>query len=131
VSEVARNLAIARSLWRAATEGDPEPVLEFDPKVVWRTYGTSANAGEFHGLDAVLRYLASVGERAEDQRSDLIDVLASERAAVIHFRTVARRGPNVLDSQQFLWLRIEDGVVREVAAVPWDQAASAEFFRLD
>jgi len=132
VSErVRENAAIARRLWRAAAAGDPEPFLEFDPKVVWRTHGTSANAGRFHGIDDMLRYLAGIGQSVEDMRSELIDVLASERAAVIHFRIRAERGPRRLDGEYFLWLGIDGGVVREVTAVPFDQAAADLFWRLD
>jgi ketosteroid isomerase-like protein len=125
------NAQVARSLWRAATQGDPDPVLEFDPHVVWRTWGSGANAGEFRGIDAVLRYLAASSDGVEDMRSELLDVLASERAAVIHYRVMAERGPKRLDGEYFLWLRIVDGVVEEVAAVPFDQAAAAAFWRLD
>ena len=132
MSELSReNAGLARRLWRAASEGNPDPVLELDPKGVWRTYGVNPNAGEFHGIDAVLRYLASSGEGVEDMRSELLDVMASERGAVIHYRVRAERGPKQLDGEFFLWLRIQDGVVTEVAAVPFDQAAADAFWRLE
>jgi len=122
---------VARRLWAAASQGDPDPVLQFDPKIVWRTYGTGPNAGEFYGIDAVLQYLASAGEGVEDMRSDLIDVQASEQGAVILYRVTANRGPKRLDGRFSLWLSIDEGVVREVAAVPFDQAANDAFWALE
>lgn len=130
MSDVLReNLAIARRLWRGASDGDPHAMLDFDPKIVWRTYGTGPNAGLYHGMEAVLGYLASVAERSDQLRSELIDVLASENGAIIHYRTVFERGSKTLDTQYFLWLRIEDGVVVEAAAVPFDQAAADAFWK--
>lgn len=132
MSEISRtNREIARRLWRAASQGDPEPVLEFDPEVVWRSYGASPAAGEYRGIDAVLHYLASTGEGVEALRSELLDVMAGERGAVIHYRVLAKRGPKELDAQFFLWLAIRDGVVHELTAVPFDQAANDAFWRLE
>lgn len=124
-----RNVEIARRLWRAASEGDPKPLLEMAPDVVWRTYGTGPYAGEFVGMDAVLDYLSVTGQGADDMRSELVDIFASEQGAIILHRSEFRRGPKTLDGLYFLWLRIEDGVVREVAAVPWEQARAASFWQ--
>jgi len=123
-----RNEAIARRLWQGASLGDPAPLLDMDPKVRWRTFGTGPNAGEFVGLDAVLRYLAATGEGVDSMHSELIDVFASARGAVIHYRTEFVRGTKTLEGEYFLFLRIEADVVREVTAVPWDQAAARVFW---
>ena len=132
MSDLSReNAGVARRLWRAASEGDPDPVLEFDPDVVWRTCGQGPNAGEFSGIDAVLRYLENFGASAEGLRLELLDVLASESGAVIHYRVLANRGPKVLDGEAFLRLGIEAGVVKQVVVIPFDQAASAAFWRLE
>jgi ketosteroid isomerase-like protein len=123
------NIEVARRLWRAASEGDPKPLLEMAPDVIWRTYGTGPYAGEFIGIDAVLDYLTVSGQGADDMRAELLDIFASEQGAVILHRSEFRRGPKTLDAMYFLWLRIEDGVVREVASIPWEQARSAAFWQ--
>jgi ketosteroid isomerase-like protein len=123
-----QNVEVARRLWRAAAEGDPRPLLEMASDVVWRTYGSGPYAGEFVGIDAVLDYLSVSGQGADDMRSELIDIFASEHGAAILYRSVFQRGSKTLDTQYFIWLRIESGVVREVAAVPWEQARAQAFW---
>jgi ketosteroid isomerase-like protein len=127
--ELGRNRALARSLWQAATAGDPSPMLAFDPDVVWRAMGTGPMSGEFRGIDAVLHYLARVAQTADEIRSELIDVLASEHAAVIHYINHLRIGARTLEEPFFLWVRIEDGTVTEVTSIPWDQAKVATFWK--
>lgn len=126
-----RHREIARRLWDAASTGDPDPVLQFHPQVIWRSYGSSPSAGTYRGIDEVLHYLSSSGESVEDMHSELVEILVSGLGAILHYRTSARRGPKQLECQFFLWLRIENGVVCEVAAVPWDQAANDAFWRLE
>ena len=46
-------------------------------------------------------------------------------------RVIASRGPKKLDGEFSLWLTIDEGVVRRVAAVPFDQAANDAFWRLE
>ncbi|MBW2314816.1 MAG: nuclear transport factor 2 family protein [Deltaproteobacteria bacterium] len=131
MSETTReNAGIARRFWAAASQGNPDPVLEFDPNVVWRTYGQGPHAREISGLDAVLHYLESFGASAEALRLELVDIFSSEAGAIIQYRVIANRGPKDLETQAFLRLAIEDGIVFQAEVVPFDQAKSAAFWRL-
>ena len=125
------NGQIARRLWKSASEGSPDSVLDFHPEVVWRTYGQGPNAGEFLGIDAVLEYLEHFGSRAEDLRLDLVDVFSSDEGAVIQYRVQANRGPKDLENYAFLKLDILDGVVTDATVVPFDQEKGAAFWRFD
>ena len=126
-----RNLEIVNRLWDAASRGELDPGLVFAEDVVWRTYGDSHVAGTFHGIEAMHRHLANTSASVDDMRSELLDVLAGDHGAVVVYRTVAMRGPKQMDSRIFLWLGIHDGVIRSVAAVPWDQAQDDAFWRLE
>ena len=125
------NLEVARKLWDSAAKGDPEGMQLLHPDVVWRTCGAGDHAGQYNGIDEVLLYLASTTGGVTDRVSELIDILASEDGAVIYYRMEAERGPRKSEGLFFLWMRIHDGVIREVAAVPWDQAGNDAFLRLD
>lgn len=125
------NAAVARKLWDAASTGDPSAVLAFHPKIVWKVWGHGANAGEHHGLDEVLQFLARANDFFDDVRSELIDILSSQRGAVILYRNIMTRGHKRLDRPYSLWLRIEEGVVVEASAVPFEDAGDAAFWRVD
>ena len=128
---VSNNADLARRLWVAASQGDPGPVLEFHPKIVWRTYGHGPNVGEYHGIEEVLRYLAVANEAFDDMRSELLDILSSDRGAVIRYRLIVTRGKRRLETQFSLWLTIRDGVITEAAAVPFEDEKDDEFWRVD
>jgi ketosteroid isomerase-like protein len=131
-SDTAReNADIARRLWAAASQGDTDPLLVFHPKIVWKTWGHGPNAGECHGLEQVFEYLARSNDAVEDMRSELIDILSSERGAVILYRMIVTRGSRRLDTRFSLWLTIEDGVVVRADAVPFEDEANDAFWRVD
>lgn len=125
------NREIARRIWEAGSAGNPDPVLAFDPAVVWRTCGRGEHAREHHGIDGILGYFSGLGEGVSDSHSELINILASDDGAIIHYRVHAERGPKSLDGQFFLWLRIEAGAVSQAVVIPWDQAANDAFWRLE
>jgi ketosteroid isomerase-like protein len=132
LSEISRdNAALARRLWTAASQGSPDPVVQLDPKIVWKSYGHGPEAGEFHGIDAVLEHLASFGAFVDDVRSELLEVLSNESGAVIRYRAFMTRGTKRLDCDYSLWLTIEDGVVKRAAMVPFEDETSDAFWRVD
>ena len=86
-------------------------------------------AGTFLGRDRIFRFLATLPKETDGSYgSRLIDVLASdERAAALYRATGQRRG-RTLDLDQVLLFRIEDGLVKEVLALPSDPSAFEAFW---
>jgi ketosteroid isomerase-like protein len=127
-----RNRLLARRFWLATAEGDPETILGmFSPNIVWRTYGDNPMAGEQHGPEKVLDYMARLGETVEELHSNLDDIFVSGRGAVIHYHVSARRGPKRLDNAYLMILSIEAERILEVTVVPTDQRRGDAFWRLE
>ena len=132
LSEIARdNAALARRLWAAASQGAPDPLVQLDAKIVWKNYGHGPEAGEFHGIDAVLGHLANFGDFVDDVRSELLEVLSNESGAVIRYRAFMTRGTKKLQCDYSLWLKIQDGVVKRASMVPFEDDRSDAFWRVD
>lgn len=125
------NALLARRLWEAFCDGDAGSFEELlSPDVVWRSSGRNPFSGETKGVDASLERIARGAESVEDLRSKLIDVFPNDRGAVLWIRTHAERGPVWLDVDNLLLLRIAEGRIYEVFAVPMDQQRNDEFWRL-
>jgi len=87
-------------------------------------------AGEYHGRDAIFRFLARLPkETGGTYGSTLRDVLASDDRAAALYTARGRRRGRELELDQVLLFRIEDGVVREVLALPSDPDAFEEFWQ--
>jgi ketosteroid isomerase-like protein len=86
-------------------------------------------AGEYRGREEIFRFLARLPKETDGTyRSELEDVLTSdERAAVLYRASGTRRG-RTLEIDQVLLFRIQDGLVREVLALPSDPEAFEEFW---
>jgi ketosteroid isomerase-like protein len=82
----------------------------------------------YRGVDAVLEYLASIGDAVERFDSSLEDVLVGEGTAAVLFRVVGERRGRRLDTRFILLFRVEEGRIAEVWAVPRDQHAVDEFW---
>jgi ketosteroid isomerase-like protein len=116
------NRVIARRLWNAIAEADEHELREvIAPKAVWRMYGRSQWTGSYPGIDAILGFLASVGEQADELQSDLADIFVSERGAVLRYKVHALRGDRVLDIEHLFMVQIDDGQVVEAVFAPIDQ----------
>jgi ketosteroid isomerase-like protein len=86
-------------------------------------------AGTFRGRDAIFRFLARLPKETDGTyASRLIDVLVSDERAAALYRASGRRNGQQLDLDQVLLFRIEDGLVREVLALPSDPAAFEGFW---
>lgn len=86
-------------------------------------------AGTFRGRDAIFRFLARLPKETDGTyASRLIDVLVSDERAAALYRASGRRNGQELDLDQVLLFRIEDGLVREVLALPSDPAAFEAFW---
>jgi len=96
---------------------------------VWTVPGRGVMAGVHRGRDEIFRFLGGLSKETDGTyRSTLRDVLASdERAAALYTARGSRRG-RTLELEQVLLFRLEDGVVREVLALPGDPEAFEEFW---
>jgi uncharacterized protein len=101
----------------------------FAEDATWIVPGDSAMAGTFHGRDRIFRFLATLPKETDGSYgSQLIDILVSdERAAALYRATGQRRG-RALDLDQLLLFRIENGLVKEVLALPSNPSAFEEFW---
>jgi uncharacterized protein len=101
----------------------------FAEDAVWTVPGRGVMAGVHRGRDEIFRFLARLPKETDGTYgSTLRDVLASdERAAALYTASGTRRG-RTLELDQVLLFRIEDGLVRDVLALPGDPDAFEEFW---
>jgi hypothetical protein len=101
----------------------------FAEDAVWTVPGRGVMAGVYRGRDEIFRFLARLPkETGGTYGSSLRDVLASdERAAALYTAKGSRHG-RTLELDQVLLFRIDDGLVREVLALPSDPEAFEEFW---
>jgi len=120
---------LARTAWEAAAHGDRETLAKLcSPDMVWHASGRGPRSGEYRGMDAVLEYLAAIGEAAERFDSHFEDVLVGDSLVAVLFHVTGRRGDRVLDTDFILLFRVEGGLLDEVWAVPRDQYAVDAFW---
>ena len=124
-----RNQVLSQRLWDAiATADDAELRALIATKAVWRMYGRSPLAGSHIGIDAILHFMASVGERADELESSLIEIFASDSGAVIHYSVRASRGVRSLEIEHLFMIKIRGGEIVEGVFAPLDQHRYDEFW---
>jgi len=101
----------------------------FAEDATWTVPGRGVMAGLYDGREAIFRFLARLPrETGGTYSSELIDVLASEdRAAALYHARGTRHG-RTLELAQVLLFGIEDGLVRDVLALPGDPDAFETFW---
>lgn len=123
------NFVIARRLWDAiANVAFEELRALLSDKAVWRMYGESRLAGTYVGADAILEFMALVGELSDDLEADLLDVFVSDDGAVLRYRVRAVRGSQSLDIEHLFLIRIAEGRIVEGVFAPIDQHRYDRFF---
>jgi uncharacterized protein len=117
------NAALVRRLF-AAFGHDPMAVsAALARDVVWRVPGNTVMSGEYHGRRDVVEFLRRTGlETGGTYRSRLHTVFADDDWAVAVYRASGSRNGIDLDVEQALVIRIADGVLKDVTAVPLDSA---------
>lgn len=101
----------------------------FAGDAVWRVPGNGVMAGEHRGRDEIFRFLAQLPKETDGTyRSELQDVLTSDERAAALYRASGTRHGRTLELDQLLLFRIENGLVREVLALPSDPVAFDEFW---
>ena len=112
------NALLAEAVWEAAARGDADALAGLlHDEVTWVAYGIRSDEPRV-GREAVLDFLAEVGEVADDLRSDLVDILVSGTRAAILLRLRVRRGDRTADTRVLLLCEIEDGRIREIRSLP-------------
>jgi uncharacterized protein len=126
VTEEHPNAALTRRVF-AAFGRDPKVIsAAMSRDVVWRVPGNTMMSGEYRGRRDVVEFLRRTGlETAGTYRSTLRDVLANDDWAIAIYRAYGTRNGIELDVDQALVIRCEDGLWKEITAVPLDSAFDA------
>jgi uncharacterized protein len=129
----AENEALVRAIFAAFARNEGFALRGlFAADAVWTVPGRGVMAGVFRGREEIFRFLARLPKETDGTYgSSLRDVLSSaDRAAALYTASGTRRG-RTLELDQVLLFRIEDGLVREVLALPSDPEAFEEFWSRD
>ena len=126
----AENEAVVRQIFGAFARKEGLALRGlFAEDAVWSVPGRGVMAGTYRGREAIFRFLAKLPKETDGTYgSELIDVLASEDRAAALYRARGRRHGRSLELDQLLVFRIEDGLVREVLALPSDPDAFEAFW---
>jgi ketosteroid isomerase-like protein len=111
----------------AAFGSDPKVIsAAMSREIVWRVPGNTMMSGEYRGRREVVEFLRRTGlETDGTYRSSLKQVLANDDWAVAIYRAYGTRNGIDLDVDQALVIRCEEGLWKEVTAVPLDDAFDA------
>jgi ketosteroid isomerase-like protein len=124
------NARIARVAWEAVSTSDVKVLEEVAAEdLIWHASGRGSRSGVYRGRDAVIDYLAAIGDAAEQFDSSLEDILVSDDLVAVLFRVSGRRRGRELRTGFILIFRVEDSRIAEVWAVPRDQHAVDEFWK--
>lgn len=126
----AENESIARRIFDAFARKEGLALRGlFAEDAVWLVPGRGAMAGTYRGREAIFRFLGRLPKETDGTyNSELLDVLASEDRAAALYRARGTRHGRTLELDQLLLFRIEDGLVREVLALPSDPEAFEAFW---
>ena len=101
----------------------------FAENAVWTVPGDGVMSGIYRGRDEIFRFLARLPRETQGTyQSELTDVLASDDRAAALYRARGERHGRTLELDQVLLFHIQDGLVREVLALPSDPAAFERFW---
>jgi ketosteroid isomerase-like protein len=120
---------IARTACEAVAHADAETLAHLCKReVVWHQTGRGPYSGDYRGLEAVLDYLRSLGEAAEEFDLQPGAVLGGEGRAAVVFHATGRRLGRVLDHDYVLLFRIEEQRIAEIWSVSFEQRADEDFW---
>jgi uncharacterized protein (TIGR02246 family) len=126
----ADNEALVRRIFDAFTRKEAFALRSlFAEDAVWTVPGEGVVAGVYRGRDRIFRFLARLPKETNGTyRPELVDVLASEERAAAVYRAFGTREGRRLELDQVLLFQIEDGLVRDVLALPGDAKAFEAFW---
>jgi hypothetical protein len=117
------NAALVRRLFAAFGRNAMAVSAAFARDIVWRVPGDTVMSGEYHGRRDVMAFLSRTGvETGGTYGSSLHTVFADADWAVAIYRATGNRNGFDLDIDQALVMRMADGLIQDVTAVPLDSA---------
>ena len=126
MSEEHPNAALTRRVFAAFGRDAKAISAALDRDIVWRVPGNTIMSGEYRGRREVVEFLRRTGlETGSTYRSQLHTVLANDTWGVAVYRAWGSRNGIDLDVDQAFVIRFEDGLWKEVTAVPLDSAFDA------
>ena len=117
------NAALVRRFFAAFGKDPMVVAAALARDIVWRVPGDTIMSGEYRGRRDVVEFLRRTGlETDGTYQSRLHTVFADDDWAVAIYRAMGTRNGFDLDIEQALVIRIADGVLQDVTAVPLDPA---------
>ena len=113
------NAKLAAASWLAVSNSDVEALEKlWADDIVWHSTGRNPWAGTYVGREAVLDYLARVGEAVDTYDARLDDVLVSDDRLMLvchmQLRHAGHEEQEELEVDELLLARIENGKIAEV-----------------
>jgi hypothetical protein len=126
----AENEALVRRIFDAFARSEGFALRGlFAEDAVWVVPGNGVMAGIHRGRDEIFRFLARLPkETGGTYRSQLVDVLSSDERSAALYRAHGTRNGRSLELAQVLLFRIDEGLVRDVLALPSDPDAFEAFW---
>jgi ketosteroid isomerase-like protein len=125
------NEKLVRDMYDAFAAADMGTVDQlFADDVTWHAPGTAQHAGLRRGKQEVFASMGQLGELTGGTlRSEVVDVLANDRRAVVLQVTRAEReGRTALRDEEVIVYEIDDGRITSVREQPGDLDAMDAFF---
>jgi uncharacterized protein len=117
------NAALVRRLFASFGKDPLAVAAALARDIVWRVPGQTVMSGEYRGRREVVEFLRRTGlETGGTYHARLHTVLADDDWAVAIYRAMGTRNGFDLDIEQALVIRIADGALQDVTAVPLDSA---------
>jgi hypothetical protein len=120
------NAALTRRVFAAFGKNAMQISAALSRDIVWRVPGDGVMSGEYRGRRDVVEFLRRTGfETDGTYGSTLHTVLANDEWGLAVYRAWGRRNGIDLDIEQAFVIRFEDGLWKDVTAVPLDAAFDA------
>ena len=117
------NAALTRRVFAAFGKDAKQISAALCRDITWRVPGNTVMSGEYRGRREVVEFLRRTGlETGGTYRSSLHTVFADDDWAVAIYRATGSRNGIDLDVDQAFVIRFEDGMWKDVTAVPLDGA---------
>jgi hypothetical protein len=120
------NAALTRRVFAAFGVDAKQISAAMSRDIVWRVPGATSMSGEYRGRREVVEFLRRTGlETDGTYRSKLHTVIANDEWGLAVYRAWGSRNGIELDVDQAFVIRFEDGLWKEVTAVPLNAAFDA------